>query len=49
MKIGCIEAGGTKFVCALLDGSRNVLESVTIETKTPKQTIYHVLAFFYQF
>lgn len=49
MKIGCIEAGGTKFVCALLDESRNVLESITIATTTPKQTLDQVYAFFDQF
>jgi len=49
MKIGCIEAGGTKFVCAILDENRNVLESVVVSTSTPKDTLDQVYNFFDQY
>lgn len=41
-----IEAGGTKFNCAILDGQRNVLASSRVATTTPEETLSHTLAFF---
>ncbi|EIT83912.1 fructokinase [Fictibacillus macauensis ZFHKF-1] len=46
MKLGSIEAGGTKFVCGIGDDLGNVHEEITIPTKTPEETIPHVLDFF---
>ncbi|MFD1334403.1 ROK family protein [Oceanobacillus iheyensis] len=46
MRIGAIEAGGTKFVCAV--GSRNgeILERSSFPTTTPDETLDQVEAFF---
>lgn len=46
MKIGAIEAGGTKFVCGIGDEQGQVLKSVTFQTTTPKETLSQVYAFF---
>ena len=35
---GAIEAGGTKFVCAVSDEDLNIIERVTIPTTTPEET-----------
>src|ERR1700745_1331399 len=42
---GCIEAGGTKFVCGI-GTSPDDLELTTFPTSTPQQTIAQVLSFF---
>jgi len=44
-KIGGIEAGGTKFVCAV-GSSPNDLDTVEIPTATPQETIRRVIEFF---
>lgn len=44
--IGAIEAGGTKFVCAVSDDGEHVLEKVTISTTTPAKTLQQVMNFF---
>jgi fructokinase len=49
MKIGCIEAGGTKFVCGIIDESKTILEQVVIPTVSPKETFEAMFAFFDQF
>jgi fructokinase len=36
---GCIEAGGTKFVVGIVKDSREILETVRIDTTTPDATI----------
>jgi fructokinase len=36
---GCIEGGGTKFVLGLLTGSRGIVETRTIPTEAPAETI----------
>ncbi len=44
--IGGIEAGGTKFICAVGSTPRNILDQVEVATTTPAETIEQVLAFF---
>ncbi|WAA12519.1 ROK family protein [Fervidibacillus halotolerans] len=46
VKLGSIEAGGTKFVCAVGTESGEIIDWITIPTKTPDETIPEVLAFF---
>lgn len=41
-----IEAGGTKFVCAVGDASGNIHEKIIIPTTTPDETIKHVIKYF---
>ena len=43
---GAIEAGGTKFVCAIGTEQGNILEKVIIPTSTPDKTLAQVIAFF---
>lgn len=49
MYLGAIEAGGTKFVCAVGDGDGNVHERVTFPTTTPEETFGQVIDFFKQY
>ncbi len=46
--VGGIEAGGTKFVCALGTGSDDVRAQVRIATTTPEETIGSAIEFFRQ-
>ncbi len=46
MLLGGIEAGGTKFVCAVGDSAGTILERITIPTTTPEETMPQVFAFF---
>jgi len=46
MYYGGIEAGGTKFVCAVGDENGNILERVQFPTLTPEETIPQVIEFF---
>ncbi len=46
MKIAAVEAGGTKFVCGLVDEKGHVLERVTIPTTTPDETMDKVFDYF---
>lgn len=46
MIFGAIEAGGTKFVCAVSDEDLNIIERVSIPTTTPEETMTDVFAFF---
>lgn len=46
MLFGAIEAGGTKFVCAVSDSELNILERVSIPTTVPEETMAAVFAFF---
>lgn len=46
MYYGSVEAGGTKFVCAVGDSTFNVLERVSFPTTTPDETLAHVFEFF---
>ncbi|WP_304511199.1 ROK family protein [Desemzia sp. RIT 804] len=43
---GAIEAGGTKFVCAVSDSDFTIKERVSIPTTTPEETMTEVFAFF---
>lgn len=43
---GAIEAGGTKFVCAISDETFAIKERVSIPTTTPEETMKEVFAFF---
>ncbi|MCJ2184238.1 ROK family protein [Novosphingobium sp. 1949] len=44
--LGGIEAGGTKFLCALADGEGRILDEVRIATTTPAQTLGAAVRFF---
>ncbi|MHC9533532.1 fructokinase ScrK [Dellaglioa sp. L3N] len=46
---GSIEAGGTKFVCAVGDEINGVKEQVTFPTTTPVETLDQTVAFFEKF
>ncbi|WP_127533427.1 ROK family protein [Paenibacillus kobensis] len=46
MRIGAIEAGGTKFVCGIGDETGAIIERVSFPTELPEQTMSRVLAFF---
>lgn len=46
MKVGAIEAGGTKFVCGVTTDSGEILERVSFPTTTPKETLEKVVEFF---
>lgn len=46
MKLGSIEAGGTKFVLAIGDENFNILKSEQIPTTTPAETIARTIEFF---
>ncbi|MCB0182558.1 MAG: ROK family protein, partial [Anaerolineae bacterium] len=43
---GGIEAGGTKFVCAIASGPGQVVAEATFPTTTPDETIGQAIAFF---
>ncbi len=49
MLIGGIEAGGTKFVCAVGDENGHVKEKTTFPTEDPDQTLEDVEEFFKQY
>lgn len=46
---GAIEAGGTKFVCAVSDEELNIIERITVPTTTPDETFSKVFNFFDQY
>lgn len=46
MLLGSIEAGGTKFVCAIGTDDGDVLERISIPTTTPQETIKQVVNYF---
>ncbi|MFL2105475.1 ROK family protein [Desemzia sp. FAM 23991] len=46
---GAIEAGGTKFVCAVSDSEFTIKDRVSIPTTTPEETLTKVFAFFDQY
>lgn len=43
---GAIEAGGTKFVCAVAEGPDNLLAETSFPTTTPDETFERTVAFF---
>ena len=46
MKLGAIEAGGTKFVCGIATENGEILERVSFATETPEITLQKVYDFF---
>jgi fructokinase len=44
--VGAIEAGGTKFNCAIVDSSQQIVREVRIPTRGPEETLSEVVAFF---
>lgn len=44
--LGAIEAGGTKFVCAVSDNDLNIVEKITIPTTVPDETFSKVFELF---
>ena len=49
MKLGAIEAGGTKFVVAIGDETGRIEKRESFPTTTPEETLAKVFAFFDQF
>ncbi|MGX7245012.1 ROK family protein [Enterococcus quebecensis] len=43
---GSIEAGGTKFVCAVADEDLQIVERISLPTTLPEETLAQVFAFF---
>ncbi len=46
---GSLEAGGTKFVCAVGDDELNIVERIQFKTTTVKETLDNTINFFKQF
>ncbi|MBP7213680.1 MAG: ROK family protein, partial [Anaerolineaceae bacterium] len=46
--IACIEGGGTKFVCAVIDQDNQILSETLIPTTEPERTLRECLSFFKQ-
>lgn len=46
MLYGAIEAGGTKFICAVSDEKLNIIEKINFPTSTPNETIPLIISFF---
>lgn len=49
MRIGALEAGGTKMVCAVGDENGQILERASIVTENPDKTMPEILEFFRQY
>ena len=46
MRLGSLEAGGTKMVMGVLDGEGNILKQASCATRLPDETLHDILAFF---
>lgn len=46
MKLGAIEAGGTKFICGISTKKGEIIERISFPTETPKITLQKVFDFF---
>ena len=46
MRLGALEAGGTKMVCAIGDESGKIYEQVSIPTETPEITMPRLISYF---
>lgn len=46
MRIGAIEAGGTKFVCGIGNEHGEIIEKISFPTTMPDETLQQVIAFF---
>jgi len=49
MLVGSIEAGGTKFVCAVGDEDYRIKDSIHFPTTTPEETIQKAIDYFNNF
>lgn len=47
--LGGIEAGGTKFICAIGTDQGKILKLIRIKTSTPKETMPEVIEFFHRY
>jgi fructokinase len=48
MRLGALEAGGTKMVCAIGDEQGNIMVQTSIPTTTPEETLPKLISFFLQ-
>lgn len=48
-KLGSIEAGGTKFVCAVSDEKLNIIAKTRISTESPEKTMPEIFKFFKEY
>lgn len=48
MRLGAVEAGGTKFVCAIGNEFGEILERSSFLTTTPQETLEQVITFLHQ-
>lgn len=46
MRLGALEAGGTKMVCAIGDEKGKIFEQISIPTRTPEDTIPEIIDYF---
>ncbi|RCX23657.1 fructokinase [Fontibacillus phaseoli] len=46
MRIGAIEAGGTKFICGIGNDKGEILDRISFPTEAPEQTLEQAVAFF---
>ena len=46
MRLGALEAGGTKMVCAVGDETGKVFDRISIPTKSPSETMPEMIAYF---
>ena len=46
MRLGALEAGGTKMVCAIGNEAGEIFEQVSIPTETPEITMPKLIAYF---
>lgn len=46
MRIGAIEAGGTKFICGVGNEQGEILDRISFPTEAPEQTLQQAVAFF---
>ena len=46
MKLGGIECGGTKFICAVGDEFGKIEQELVITTTTPEETLNKVIEFY---
>jgi len=48
MKIGALEAGGTKMVCAVGNEKGEILDQISLSTLTPKETMPGIIDYFHK-
>ena len=46
MRLGALEAGGTKMVCAIGDETGRIFEQISIPTETPEITMPKLITYF---